>query len=55
MGEFFLDGPISNMFWDKLKKIKMAIKEWYKQRIVGDPFRISHLEKEIDRIKKKVD
>ena len=45
-------GSNSQMFWAKLKKTKVAIKEWCKQIGAGDPFRISHLEEEIDKIEK---
>ena len=45
-------GSNSHMFWVKLKKMKVAIKEWCKQTDAGDPFKISHLEEEIDRIEK---
>ena len=43
--------PLQSL-WDKLRFLKGAIKDWYQRSNVGDPFRISQLEKEIERIDK---
>ena len=40
--------------WDKLNALKMVIKEWYQKKDVGDPFRIFHIEEEIDSLEKRM-
>ena len=38
--------------WDKLRALKIKIKNWYLQKGAGDPLRISKLEEDIDREEK---
>ena len=49
-----LEGPNSYNIWDKFKALKLVIKEWYKKKGADDPFRISHIEEEIDCLEKRM-
>ena len=46
------DADVSQTIWDKLRLLKFAIKDWYQQVGIGDPFRISQLEEDIEQTEK---
>ena len=46
--------PNVDNIWNKLREIKMSIKNWYQLKGARDSCNILHLEEEIERLKKRL-